>query len=256
MKKRVYKDGYGEKSFILQPDSIKIEDATRMVSGYFAAFNNIDADRDKILPGSFKRSIEEHGPGAARNRKIAHLAYHDVTRPVGTIKELQEDDNGLFFRSEMGSHTDGEDAFKMYREGIITEHSVGFNYVPDKIKLVEDQNNPEKSYFEISEVKLWEGSFVVFGSNSETPNTTGLKSQADVDSALDLLNERMDTFIRALTDRQFSEKFNRMAQVELMQLKRRYNEIATYEAPVSKAEIAKSNSNAFNFEQLVNKLNF
>jgi len=225
------KTGYGEKSFPIT--DIKLEDSTRMVEGYFSASGNIDSDRDMIMHGAFANSIQKHGPQSPANRKIAHLAFHDVTRPVGVIKELREDDHGLYFRSQLGDHTEGEDAFKMYKAGIIREHSIGFNYVPEAIDFVEDGSNPEKNYFKLNEVKLWEGSFVTFGANSETPNLSNSKSQSEVFSMLDSLNERMEVFVKALTDKNYSEKFNRMAEVELMQLKQKYNDLVRWE-PIDK----------------------
>lgn len=205
---------------------IKTDLSNRIVEGYFSAFNVKDADNDIILKGAFLKSIQEHGPDSSTNRKIAHLAYHDVKRPIGTIKELVEDEKGLYFRSELGTHTDGEDFLKMYNNGIIREHSIGFNYIPDKIKSVEINN---QKVYNISEVKLWEGSAVVFGSNSETPNLSIIKSQQDLNKFLDEYNERMEICIKALLDCNFSEKFNNLFHLELQSLKNGYNSLLKFE---------------------------
>lgn len=233
------KRGYHEKGYAIVPGSLKVEDATRMVEGYFSAFNIIDSDRDKILKGAFDRSIREHGPGSPSNRKIAHLAFHDLRRPAGKLVELKEDDTGLYFRSRMGEHTDGNDGLLMYKDGIITEHSIGFNYIGDKMRYVDNPQAPDKSYFEIEEVQLWEGSYVTFGANSETPNLSAIKSQSDLNNVLDALDQRAEVFIKALRDGNYSQKFNNLAELELLQIQNGYKALINWE-PQAKPKSAKT----------------
>ena len=129
----------------------------------------------------------------------------------------------------MGSHTEGQDFLKMYQEGIIREHSIGFNYIPDKIKAVE---SGDQTIWDIAEVKLWEGSAVVFGANSETPNLSIIKSQEDLNKHLEEINERMEVFIKALQDDNLSKKYNNLFVLELMQLKNQYNSLLQFEEPL------------------------
>jgi HK97 family phage prohead protease len=213
---------------------VKADSESGIVEGYFSGFGNIDSDQDRILSGAFSKSIKEHGPDSSSNRKIAHLAYHDTTRPLGVIQELKEDETGLYFRSKMGGHTEGQDFLKMYQEGIIREHSIGFNYIGDKIKQTteRDEEGREYSVWDISEVKLWEGSAVVFGANSETPNLSIVKSQEDINKHLEEINERMEVFIKALTDDKLSQKYNNLFTLELMQLKQQYNSLLIFEEPL------------------------
>lgn len=233
--------GLKYKSYSIIPDSIKVDDGARLVEGYFNSFNFIDSDQDKLMPGAFQRSIESHGPASPGNRKIAHLAYHDLHRPVGKLVDLKEDQFGLFFRSRMGTHTDGDDALRMYKEAIITEHSIGFNYIPDKIKIIENTAKPELSHYEIHEVKLWEGSYVVFGSNEETPNLVGgksIKSIDDRDDAMKLLYIRQEKFVKALVDGDYSEKFNNFAEYELRQIFKTLEELARWEPEADPKQLA------------------
>jgi HK97 family phage prohead protease len=204
----------------MSDDSISISKDNMIVEGYFAAFNNIDSDGEVFTKGAFAKSIMEHGPGSVSNRKIAHLAYHDVTRPIGKIIELIEDDYGLRFKSEMGTHQEGKDFLEMYKSKIIGEHSVGFNYMLDKILR---KTSPEGVvYDQLSEVKLWEGSAVVFGANENTPNLTEIKTQKDLTNVLDKINIRMETFIKAVQDKNISTKYNELFAIELQQLKDSY----------------------------------
>jgi HK97 family phage prohead protease len=224
------KTGFSQKSIGLK--DIDIQD--RIVKGYFAAFDNIDSDNDVIRKGAFAKSIQEHGPGTPSNRKIAHLLFHDTTRPIGSLTTLEEDSKGLYFVSELGTHQDGEDALRMYKEGIIREHSIGFQYLADKMRMVEDNG---KTFFEINEVKLFEGSAVVFGANSETPNMTEIKNQEDLNNALDSLKERSEVFVKALKDGNYSEKFNGLFEVELSQIFSKYESLVKHE-PFDKNTLA------------------
>ncbi len=223
------KKGHKNASCSLPILEVKADGESGIVEGYFAGFNNVDSDNDRILRGAFAKSIQEHGPSSTSNRKIAHLAYHDTRRPIGVIQELSEDEKGLYFRSKMGTHTEGQDFLKMYQEGIIREHSIGFNYIPDKIKAVEEGDS---TIWEIAEVKLWEGSAVVFGANSETPNMSIVKSQEDLNNQLEELNKRMEVFIKALTDGKLSEKYNNLFTLELMQIQKHYNSLLEFEEPL------------------------
>jgi len=229
------KKGYTNKATSLEVKDVDID--SRIVKGYFSSFNNVDSDGDMIMKGAFTKSIQEHGVDSPSNRKISHLAFHDVTRPVGNLKVLKEDSNGLYFESEIGTHDDGENALKMYKDGIIREHSIGFNYIQDKTNFIEVEkektdNELVKSiggFWAISEVKLWEGSFVTFGANAETPNLSSIKSQDDVTKCLDQLKQRMDTFIKALKDGNYNEKYNQLFEVELMQITKQFESLVNYE---------------------------
>ena len=133
----------------------------REVAMYLSKFGVLDSDNDIIIKGAFKRSLVDRGVDSASNRKIAFLRYHDWQHQIGKFIRLEEDDLGLFAVGKLSTSTKGEDALRDYEEGIIKEHSIGFQYMTDNIRKVGDN-------FEIFEVKLFEGSAVTFGANEET----------------------------------------------------------------------------------------
>lgn len=145
-----------------------IDEASRKVSFYLSSFDNMDSDNDIIRKGAFTKSINERGPLSNSNRKIAYLRYHNWEMPIGKYVELAEDEKGLYAVGELGHSTLGEDALHDYKDGIIREHSIGFQYIKDKIKFVEDMTMESGGYYDIAEVKLWEGSAVTFGANEQT----------------------------------------------------------------------------------------
>jgi HK97 family phage prohead protease len=153
-----------------------------IVTGYFSHFNNVDADGDIIRPGAFKKSIKENGPNSAQPR-IKHLMNHDPSQPLGKLMTLKEDSTGLAYESQIGTHRLGEDFVKMVESGLITEHSIGFRIMKrNQMQPYEEyMKNPGKGYYEITELKLYEGSsLTAWGANPLTP-ITGLKSLGDID---------------------------------------------------------------------------
>lgn len=175
-----------------------IDEKEGIVSGYFASFDTIDSDNDVIRKGAFKKSIQERGPLSAGNRKIAHLRNHDWDRQIGKILELEEDEYGLKFVSKMGRSTEGRDALLDYQDGILREHSIGFNYIGDKVKFVEQSEYREEGHFDITEVKLWEGSGVTFGSNSLTPVIDAAKSSGDYNDLISKIHILEESFMKAI----------------------------------------------------------
>lgn len=157
----------------------------RMVSGYFSAFNVKDSDGDIILPGAFKKSIDERGPKSNRPR-IKWFLNHDSWQVPGVLKELQEDSYGLAYTGVVGTHNLGNDFLKMVDSGIITEHSHGFRIVTEERR--DDVNYIKESY-------LYEGSsLTAWGANEFTP-LTGVKQQFDKERIIERI-KRLEKFCK------------------------------------------------------------
>jgi uncharacterized protein len=155
-----------------------------IVEGYFSAFGNVDSDGDMIKNGAFTKSISERGPSG--KDRIKHLKNHNPDNLVGKILELKEDETGLYFRSQMSKSTAGKDMLTLYQEGIITEHSIGFQTISWK----KEQDKEGKAYTMLTELRLWEGSGVTWGANENTP-TTGLKSVGELSLEIEQLKQAL-----------------------------------------------------------------
>jgi len=174
--------------------SIKdIDKENRIVKGYFSAFDIPDSDRDVIRKGAFKKSILENGPASARPR-IKHLLNHDVSKPVGKLTELKEDDYGLYYESQAGTHTLGMDFMKMVDDGLITEHSIGFQTI--KQNQIGDWKSDDSSpVWEIVDTKLWEGSSLTgWGANQYTPLVKSNGNEFETQLAAQI--DRLEKFCR------------------------------------------------------------
>ncbi len=153
-----------------------IEESKGIVSAYFSAWDNIDADGDITHRGAFTKTIKENGPDG-RNR-VKMFKNHNPSQVPGKVLELGEDSTGGFFVAKMASTTLGKDTLLEYKEGIITEHSFGFEILQEEKKS--DANH-------IYEYKLHEVSGLThWGANPETPVRfiKGIKTDTDALEAM------------------------------------------------------------------------
>lgn len=163
--------------------SFKDADAKKgIVTGYFSTFDNVDSDGDIIRKGAFLKTIREQGPNSQQPR-IKHLMNHNPSMPLGKLTDLKEDSSGLYYESKIGTHTLGSDFIKMVESDLITEHSIGYRTM--KRNQLQDyegyMKNPAGGWFELTELKLMEGSsLTAWGANPLTP-ITGMKGTVNLD---------------------------------------------------------------------------
>lgn len=169
---------YAEYNSLTAPSIKDVDGKKGIVTGYFSHFDNVDSDGDIIRKGAFAKTILENGPNSARPR-IKHLFNHNPTQPLGKLMLLTEDSTGLYYESQVGTHTLGQDFVKMVESGLITEHSIGYQVIKrNELNSFDNyMKNPELGWRELTELKLYEGSSLsAWGANMLTP-ITGLKSE-------------------------------------------------------------------------------
>jgi len=173
---------YNYKSFNSEVKDVDTKQG--VVTGYFSAFGNVDSDGDIMMPGAFKRSIQDWGPEG--KGRIKHLLNHDPSKPLGKIQVLKEDEYGLYYESKVGKHNLGQDYIKMIESGLIAEHSIGF-------KTLREQKSGDAN--QIHEVMLFEGSsLTAWGANEATP-LLGMKNMNNIEQIQDQIKS-FEKFIR------------------------------------------------------------
>lgn len=231
-----------------------LDSEKRQVAVYLSKFDIIDSDSDIIRRGAFTKSIQERGPNSGSNRQIAFLRWHDWEKPIGKFLDLQEDEKGLFAVGQLGNSTIGNDAWNDYADGIIREHSIGFKYISDKMKWIEDPTQPNGGYWNITELMLFEGSAVTFGANEYTNVVDVMKSENKI-NYVEKISVEIDTLIKALSNGKGSDE--RLFEME-MKLKYLNGQLVTLaksepqivkHSPESKPEIT-----PFNWSQVINNL--
>jgi len=150
-----------------------------VVQFYFSTFGVKDSDNDVILDGdAFKKTFEEN------IKRIRHLKDHDTRMAIGKPLELGTDKVGAYMVSQLSKNTAGRDAMIEYEEGLISEHSFGFNVMKEDV-----QTEPGTRI--IKEVRMWEASsLVAWGANEFTPviNLKDMNALEDVYKALDSIH--------------------------------------------------------------------
>jgi hypothetical protein len=174
----------------------------RIVTGYAAKFGNIDLHGDMIMPGAFTKTIKERGVDG--KNEIWFLHDHDSSKPLGKPQVLKEDSFGLYFEAKIVDTEVGEDILKLYEEGLINQHSIGFSTI--KENKVEPKGSAP--YYEIQEVKLFEFSSVLWAANPDTP-FMGLKN---LDS--NGLRERFDKLYKMLRKGNLKDETYELLEIE------------------------------------------
>ena len=198
---------------------VKDVDAKKgIVSGYFSAFGMVDSDGDIIMPGAFKRSIMDWGPDG--KGRIKHLLNHDPSKPLGKIMELQEDEYGLKYSSQIGTHTLGKDFVKMVESGLIAEHSIGF-------KTLREQKSGDAN--QIHEVMLFEGSsLTAWGANENTP-LIGMKNMGTIEN----IQSQIKAFEKFIRDSDVTDETIDLCLIKVKQLAQAIEMMSSTEAVIA-----------------------
>jgi len=198
-----------------------IDSKEGIVSGYFNAFGNVDAYREVVKKGAFKKTIREWGPKGAK--RIKHLRHHRPSDPVATILELTEDDTGLRYVSKYQlNHTASRDAFIEVESEMLTEHSIGF----DVMKYEKSTDEGGSDLLILTEIRLYEGSNVAWGANPATP-VIDVKSLRDNPDLIEQMAHQIKAIGRCLN--------SSMSDGALMELEARLTNYRTIIAQLDSA---------------------
>lgn len=218
--------------FMAQPLQVKDVDTTgRHVVFYAAAFGNVDSHGDIITPGAFLKTLQERGP--AGTDQLKYLNQHDTWQLGGKIVEASEDATGLLLTAKVSATTLGNDMLVLEADGAY-EHSIGYNTLKYQ---VEDRNGEEVRI--LTELKLWEGSAVTWGSNPNTP-TVGIKGLTALEQS-ERLFKNLDKFDKLLRKGTLSDETCLMLELQHKQIKQAISDLlATSLTAAKPAELATS----------------
>lgn len=164
----------------------------------------LDSHMDVLTPESWTKTVKENGPAGKNIISHIHDHIHEVGAKIGKVMNITTESvkasalgfagnksvSVLVFETEVKRQFNNK-IYNMYKEEAINQHSIGLQYV--KVELAinsEDEQfeeeykcwekyyskimNPkmadERGYFWlVSEIKLFENSAVLLGSNEATP---------------------------------------------------------------------------------------
>jgi|TARA_R110000824_G_scaffold26990_2_gene92175 HK97 family phage prohead protease len=178
-----------------------IDEKLGIVSGYGSIFGNLDADNDIIQKGAYTRTIKNNG------NRVKYLYQHDISKPIGKMRELFEDEKGLGFVAEIPKTTFGTEVLELMKYNVIEENSVGI--LPIKKEFNDDGVRM------IEEVKLFEISAVTLASNDQAKI---MEVKGKLENA-DYLQKRFDNLIKLIRKGNITDELGYLVEYELEVLK-------------------------------------
>jgi len=204
----VQKDDYGY-------NIMDVDTEQRRVKAVWARCGNIDLDNDIIVPEAFTKTLAERGP-TGKNliwSLVDHCAEMDYV--IGKPEQIYIENDMLIAITPIIETEKGEDIIKLYEAGLINQHSIGFSTM---------QSNVDKEGVRtITELKLYEGSAVLWAANPETP-TLGFKSEMIKDKKQEL-NNRLERLIKAFKGGKFTDETFSLIEIEIKRIQSEILEI-------------------------------
>lgn len=153
----------------------ELDDSKGIVVAYASVYNNIDSDSEVIMPGAFTKTVSEN------YKRIRVLKDHNPTIGLGVPLAINTSDSyGLLTTTQFNlkkevSRDIYEDIKLFLANGLNAELSIGFQ----TIKSIEERIDESKEIEKITEVKLWEYSFLSNWAANERAVVQNVKSKTD-----------------------------------------------------------------------------
>lgn len=207
----------------IKDSTLDVDDKSRYVKVAISEVGSLDYDQEVIDPGAFTKTISERGPGAAN--LIWHLTDHKASlqAAVGKFNELGMEGNKLVGGTPILKTNWGNDMLEMYKSGVINQHSIGF--VSQRSEWMNE--NSDNEYRLIKEVKLYEGSAVLWGANANTPTVSVGKCETPEEqkAEVDLLIGEMEILEKSLRKSNFTDETAELIEYRIVQIKQRVHDL-------------------------------
>jgi HK97 family phage prohead protease len=193
---------------------IDVDDKSRRVKVAISEVGSKDLDNEIIEPGAYTKTISERGPGGAN--LIWHLTDHypSLKYAIGKFASLGMEGNKLIGVTDIPKTTWGNDMLEMYKSGVINQHSVGFSTLRSEI-----MNQGEKDQYRVlKELKLYEGSAVLWGANPNTPTMSVGKSEGERKTALDKILKELEVLRKCFKNGTLTDDTFELIEVRILQL--------------------------------------
>jgi len=129
---------------------------------YVSTFNDVDAVKERVISGAFKKTIHEGfniPTKAGKHSRIKTCWQHLSACPMGVPTHMEEDSKGLLTVSRITKTRDNEDRLALIEDGVVDTASIGYDTI--KAMLAKDI----EGVLDLKELKLYEYSPVTFACN-------------------------------------------------------------------------------------------
>lgn len=193
-----------------------VDSEQRRVKAVWARCGNIDYDNDIIVPEAFTKTLAERGPSG--KNLIWSLVDHcaDMNNVIGKPEQIYVENDMLIAITPIVETEKGEDIIKMYEAGLINQHSIGFSTMKSNVD--------KEGVRTITELKLYEGSAVLWGANPETP-TLGFKGEMTIKDKRAELSNRLERLIKSFKGGRFTDETFSLIEIEIKRIQSELLEI-------------------------------
>ena len=193
-----------------------VDSEQRRVKAVWAMCGNADLDNDIIVPEAFTKTISERGPKG--KNLVWSLVDHcaDMNNVIGKPEQLYVENDMLIAITPIVETEKGEDIIKLYEAGLINQHSIGFSTIKSNVN--------KEGVRTITELKLYEGSAVLWGANPETP-TLGVKGEMEAADKRKQLSDRREKLIKAFKGGRFTDETFSLVEIEIKRIQAELLEI-------------------------------
>lgn len=174
-----------------------IDEDLGIVTGYLSTFNNIDYQKDRVLPGAFQKTIQEALQRKSNKGKKylwPLLFMHDPEKPVGGFIDASEDRKGLLVSAQLDISTNAmgipnnplaTTVFSGFKAGYVDEFSIGYNAI--------QKDYDKEGIRNLKELRVVEGSAItsMFAADPEAL-VTGVKTIAPPGRKDKTMNDQKD----------------------------------------------------------------
>ncbi len=173
--------------------ALDVDTKTKQVKIAISQLESKDREDDIFDSSAYDKTIKENGPKGTN--EIWHLLDHTARTfsALGKFKEINKEGNyitGVSHYKE--SFAWREVAWPLYEAGDINQHSVGF-------EILKADERDKKGIRIIKEVRLYEGSAVLWGANANTPTMQVVKSLMNLDEDRDITAaEKIEELLKKL----------------------------------------------------------
>ena len=206
-------------------ESTKDVDMTgRKVVVVISEMGSKDLDNDIIEQSAYNRTLDTRGPKGAN--LIWHLTDHNpsMKTAVGKFSELYVKGNQLIGVTNIPNTTWGNDMLEFYKSGHINQHSVGFSTVQSEAGKGADDPRI------IKEIKLYEGSAVLWGANPNTPTLEAPKSE--LKDLVPALVKELDLLMKSFKNGKFTDEAFELIEIRIKHLQDKFLNLTQSTLPV------------------------
>jgi phage head maturation protease len=191
--------------------AVDLDNKTKSVKIAFSEMQTVDRDKDLIKPTAFDKTFKEQGPTGSN--EIWHMLDHGKNSfsALSKFKELWRDNTHAGGISVYkNSFAWREVAWPIYEAGEFTQHSIGFTVVKE---------SEGSGHNIIEEVKLYEGSAVLWGANPNTPTMEVVKALIGKEEDREITAaEKIDEIIKKIKNDKYSDDNSSLLVIELKRL--------------------------------------